>query len=170
MVFLLLFSVTLGAIVGMQERNELDTSELTVKITKLIRYVTPDGHVYTAETGAPHNNSSEYQRIRSLFFENNMDSASVNGVGNFDMSDDYTENQIGRSRERRWNSAENRVWFAKVQAGAQCGVSMGAGEFLISARRRLGALSLACAPRATEWASMIKEINENGMAHCLLTT
>lgn len=154
----------------MQERSELDTSELTVKITKLIRYVTPDGHVYTAETGAPHNNSSEYQRIRSLFSEN-TDSASGNVVGHFDtVSDDYTENQIGRSRERRWNSAENKMWFAKVQAGAQCGVSMGAGEFLISARRRLGALSLACAPRATEWASMIKDINENGMAHCLLTT
>lgn len=156
----------------MQERNELDTSELTVKITKLIRYVTPDGHTYTADTGAPHNNSSEYQRIRSLFYE---DEEKIHPTGiSTDVfatiDSDYTENQIGRSKERRWDNAEKRVWYVKVQASAQCGVTVGPGEFLISARRRLGALSLACAPRSAEWASMIKQINDEGTAHCFLTT
>lgn len=155
----------------MRDRSELDTSELTIQITKLIRYITPDGHTYTADTGAPHNNSSEYQRIKNLF---HLDSDEliggpfhgVNGV----TDPGFVENQISRSREKRWDSGEVKTWYARVQANAQCGVASGSGEFLIAARRKLGTLSLACAPRMSDWNSLVKKINEEGTAHCLLTT
>lgn len=49
-----------------------------------------------------------------------------------------------------------------------CGVSHGVGEFVFMARRKLGDLTLQCAPRLEDWASLVRSLTEEGKAHCVL--
>lgn len=131
----------------MQERKELDTSELTVRVTKLIRYSGPGGRTYQADP----------------------DPATVTPSGPFP---ELVENQISSSHQtaKRRRRKKEDVWFARVHVSSKCGVAAGRGEFLISARRRLGSLALACAPRIEQWQRVAREINKKETAHCLLTT
>jgi hypothetical protein len=52
--------------------------------------------------------------------------------------------------------------------GQQCGARDGDGEFVFMARRRLGDLTLTCAPRLEEWAVLSRKLNRLGSAHCVL--
>lgn len=55
-----------------------------------------------------------------------------------------------------------------LQVAQHCGVSHGLGEFVFMARRKLGDLTLQCAPRLEDWAVLINKLSEEGKAHCVL--
>lgn len=50
----------------------------------------------------------------------------------------------------------------------RCGVSHGVGEFIFMARRKLGDLTLQCAPRLEDWAHISNMLTKEGKAHCVL--
>lgn len=74
------------------------------------------------------------------------------------------------SREVETNviSEEDGVREVTLHVSQNCGVSHGAGEFVFMARRKLGDLSLQCAPRLEEWALLVNTLSEEGRAHCVL--
>ncbi|XP_060535437.1 meteorin-like protein [Cylas formicarius] len=53
-----------------------------------------------------------------------------------------------------------------LNAPRRCGVSHGAGEFVFMARKKLGDLTLQCAPRFEDWAALVVRLN--AQAHCVL--
>ncbi|XP_012271881.1 meteorin-like protein isoform X2 [Orussus abietinus] len=53
----------------------------------------------------------------------------------------------------------------RVRVPASCDARHGQGEFVIMAKRRLGDLTLACAPRLEAWAEAVREL---GTAPCVL--
>lgn len=55
-----------------------------------------------------------------------------------------------------------------LHVSQSCGVSHGTGEFVFMARRKLGDLTLQCAPRLEEWATLINKLSGEGKAHCVL--
>lgn len=55
-----------------------------------------------------------------------------------------------------------------LQVARHCGVSHGSGEFVFMARRKLGNLTLKCAPRLADWSVMIKTLTDEGKTHCVL--
>lgn len=110
-----MFTVTRGIIYGVENHDELEISQMSVKVTKLIRHTVDD--TYTRES----------------------------------------------------NSVEPDILHEVTLHVAQhCGVSHGAGEFVFMARRKLGDLTLQCAPRLEDWAVLVNELSEEGKAHCVL--
>lgn len=112
--------VTRGIIHGVENSEELHVSQLTVRITKLIRHTTEDGYYKDIE-----NNSID-------------------------------------------NSSEENVKEIKLNVAEHCGVTHGVGEFVFMARRKLGDLTIKCAPRLEDWAVLINKLSEEGKAHCVL--
>lgn len=55
-----------------------------------------------------------------------------------------------------------------IHVAQHCGVSHGLGEFVFMARRKLGDLTLQCAPRLEDWALIVNTLSDEGKAHCLL--
>ncbi|XP_066138128.1 meteorin-like protein [Euwallacea fornicatus] len=55
-----------------------------------------------------------------------------------------------------------------VTVPQHCGINHGLGEFVFMARRKLGDLSLVCAPRLETWALLSGRMNEDGRSHCML--
>ncbi|RZC32452.1 meteorin-like protein [Asbolus verrucosus] len=55
-----------------------------------------------------------------------------------------------------------------LHVAQHCGVSHGLGEFVFMARRKLGDLTLQCAPRLEDWAMLVNKLSEEGKAHCVL--
>lgn len=117
--FCLFFSVTRGIIRGVENNEELEVSQMSVKITKLIRHTPEDAYSRDVET-------------------------------NIISEDDDGHKEV------------------ILHISQNCGVSHGTGEFVFMARRKLGDLSLQCAPRLEEWALLINSLTEEGMAHCVL--
>jgi hypothetical protein len=52
--------------------------------------------------------------------------------------------------------------------GQHCGARQGEGEFVFMARRKLGDLTLACAPRLDEWVRVQRRLSRSGAAECIL--
>ncbi|CAH0719470.1 unnamed protein product, partial [Brenthis ino] len=119
--------VSRGIIVGSEQREELDTTQLTWRLTKLIRATAP---------GDTEVHDDDYYRYD-------------------------TDNTVELRRSRRGVHAH-------VQVAAACGAAAGAGEFLLMARRRLGRLALACAPRLAQWRALVRRRRADGSAHCAL--
>ncbi|XP_017782590.1 PREDICTED: meteorin-like protein [Nicrophorus vespilloides] len=111
--------VTRGIIRGVENQEDLELSQMIVKVTKMIRQPTEDDD-FTIET-----NSIE---------------------------------RFGEEREIQLNVAQ------------RCGVSHGVGEFVFMARRKLGELTLQCAPRLEDWALLMHSLTEEGKAHCVLSS
>ncbi|CAH0750951.1 unnamed protein product [Diatraea saccharalis] len=133
--------VSRGIFVRTDQREDLDTTQLTLRITKLIRATTHAGEDRKdlhepAEDG-------EYYRYE---VDNSLESTT--------------------HRNRRGRRA--RSLHAHVHVPAVCGAAAGPGEFLVMARRRLGRYSLVCAPRLDQWTDLVEKRNADGTAHCLL--
>ncbi|GBP65197.1 hypothetical protein EVAR_50004_1 [Eumeta japonica] len=75
------------------------------------------------------------------------------------------ENELPEARKRL---VYNTDLHAHVHVASVCGASAGAGEFMVMARRRLGRLTLVCAPRIDDWVALVKRRNADGNAHCVL--
>ncbi|KAB0796212.1 hypothetical protein PPYR_10273 [Photinus pyralis] len=112
--------VTRGIIHGIENDDDLEVSQISVKVTKLIRHTADEGYRDDWEES-----------------ENSIDSG--------DVTKEIT-----------------------VQVPQHCGVKHGLGEFVFMARRKLGDLTLQCAPRLEDWAAFVNVISEEGKAHCVL--
>lgn len=73
-------------------------------------------------------------------------------------SNDLESNTIGHLNEDE----------ISINVAQHCGVSHGVGEFVFMARRKLGDLTLQCAPRLEDWALLMNSLTEKGKAHCVL--
>jgi hypothetical protein len=122
MLLLISITVTRGIIRGIENKDELEVSQLTIKVTKLLRRSTED----------------------SLSATSTPDSESNSVV-------------MGGSDEQ-----------VSVNVALHCGARHGTGEFVFMARRKLGDLALSCAPRLEDWVSIVRKINKEGTAHCVL--
>jgi hypothetical protein len=58
--------------------------------------------------------------------------------------------------------------LAKVYAPMKCKVKSGPGEYVISARMRLGRPHLTCASTMSEWVRLVRNANADGSAPCVL--
>ncbi|KAJ8892486.1 hypothetical protein PR048_005066 [Dryococelus australis] len=56
----------------------------------------------------------------------------------------------------------------RIDVPLHCGAKHGTGEFVFMARRKLGDLTLTCAPRLEDWAEVVSRTNRDGSAHCVL--
>lgn len=122
-----MFSVTVtrGIIHGVENRDDMEVSQMSVKVTKLIRHTTEDGY------------SSDLEDSNSIPDDDDSSSSSL----------------------------LDRV---TINVAQHCGVSHGLGEFVFMARRKLGYLTLQCAPRLEDWAVLVNRLSEEGKAHCVL--
>lgn len=116
--------VTRGIIRGVENHEDVDTTQMSIKITKLIRHVAEDDYLREIET--------------NFLNQNNID---------------YNNNKI------------NEI---KLHVAKHCSVSHGVGEFVFMARRKLGDLTLQCAPRLEDWAVLVNRLSEEGKSHCVL--
>ncbi|XP_059045379.1 meteorin-like protein [Achroia grisella] len=139
--------VSRGVIISSEPREDLDTTQLTVRLTKLIR---------ATGRNDEHKDDSE-------------------GVGDDDYYRYDVDNVLERSTHRKSARRRSRKprnhehgLHAHVHVAAACGAAAGAGEFLVMARRRLGRYSLVCAPRLHHWEQLVSSRNADGTAHCLL--
>lgn len=115
-------TVTRGIIRSIENKEELEVSQLTVKVTKLLRQSTED----------------------------NLSSTYTSG-------DDSNTVVTGNSDEQVF-----------LNVALHCGARRGTGEFVFMARRKLGDFALSCAPRLEDWANIVRKINKEGTAHCVL--
>lgn len=122
MVLLVSITVTRGIIRSIENKDELEVSQLTVKVTKLLRHSTEDS---LSSTSTP----------------------------------DSESNSVVAS------DSDEQVF---VNVALHCGVRHGTGEFVFMARRKLGDMALSCAPRLEDWISVVRKINKEGTAHCVL--
>lgn len=104
----------------MENREELEVSQLSVKVTKLIRHTTDDAYL--------------------------------------DDTDDSSANDV----------EDGPLKEVTLHISQHCGVRHGLGEFVFMARRKLGDLTLQCAPRLEDWAQLVNALSEEGKAHCIL--
>lgn len=121
-VFFYYFTVTRGIIRGVENHDEMEVSQVSVKVTKLIRHTTEDGY-----------------------------------------SDDIEESENFIENPHESSSKEVTLHVAQ-----HCGVKHGLGEFVFMARRKLGDLTLQCAPRLEDWAVLVNSLSDEGKAHCVL--
>lgn len=56
----------------------------------------------------------------------------------------------------------------KLNMPRHCHPQHGPGEFVFMGRKRLGDLTLVCAPRLSEWTYIVRTMNSDGTSHCLL--
>ena len=117
-----LIAVTRGIIRGIENKDELEVAQVTVKITKLLRQSTEDNVSMISPVSGDSN---------SVVMEDSDEQVSVN-------------------------------------VARHCGARPGTGEFVFMARRKLGDLALSCAPRLEDWATVVRKINKDGTAHCVL--
>lgn len=56
----------------------------------------------------------------------------------------------------------------KMNMPRHCEPQHGPGEFVFMGRKRLGEMTVVCAPTLTEWAEMARSMNSDGTSHCVL--
>ncbi|XP_049869180.1 meteorin-like protein [Pectinophora gossypiella] len=132
--------VSRGLFVGSEQREDLDSTQLTLKLTKLIRATASDDR--------------------------------YDGFGDGDENEEYyryeIDNAIEQTTHRNHRRRKGRSLHAHIHVSSICGASTGAGEFLVTARRRLGRYALVCSPRIEDWIKLVKRRNEEGTALCQL--
>ncbi|XP_050300753.1 meteorin-like protein [Anthonomus grandis grandis] len=111
--------VARGIIHSVENKENLEISQMTVKITKLMR----------------HTSAEE--------FLEEIDSNDI-------VQSPFSSKQV------------------TLNIPQHCGVNHGLGEFVFMARRKLGDLTLLCAPRLETWALLANKLNEEGRSHCVL--
>ncbi|XP_039754572.1 meteorin-like protein [Pararge aegeria] len=131
--------VSRGMMVGSEQREDLDTTQLTWRLTKLIRATA------AGDTG-DFDDDDEYYR--------------------YDI--DNSIEHKNRRTHKHARSRKARGMHTHVHVSAACGAAAGAGEFFLMARRRLGKYTLVCAPRLHDWKLLVERRNAEGTAHCFL--
>lgn len=116
-------TVTRGIIRSIENKEELEVAQLTVKVTKLLRQSTEDSVSLTS--------TSVNDSLNSVVMVNSDEQVFLN-------------------------------------VPLHCGARHGTGEFVFMARRKLGDLALSCAPRLEDWVNIVRKINKEGTAHCVL--
>ncbi|XP_030750878.1 meteorin-like protein [Sitophilus oryzae] len=111
--------VTRGTIHSVENDRKTETSQVSVKITKLIRHTSADEFFEEIETNNVYIPPTMHKHVT-------------------------------------------------LNVPQHCGINHGLGEFVFMARRKLGELSLLCAPRLETWAVLVSELNEGGRSHCVL--
>ncbi|KAK9891516.1 hypothetical protein WA026_014752 [Henosepilachna vigintioctopunctata] len=111
--------VTRGIIHGVENHLDEELSQMSVKITRLIRHTVEENAAQDIETN---NIPDEGESLKKV----------------------------------------------TISVAQHCGVTHGIGEFVFMARRKLGELTLQCAPRLEDWAKLISSLSEEGKAHCVL--
>ncbi|CAH2106539.1 unnamed protein product [Euphydryas editha] len=142
--------VSRGIIVGIEQREELDATRLTWRLTKLLRVTASGDDGDTVDTADTADTSDT------------VDTADTSDVA--DIASDIDDNYYRYARVRR----RRRALQAHVHVAAACGAAAGAGEFLLMARRRLGRYALVCAPRLADWRALVRRRAADGAAHCEL--
>ncbi|XP_046659901.1 meteorin-like protein [Homalodisca vitripennis] len=61
-----------------------------------------------------------------------------------------------------------RETLVELTVPGHCGAKHGTGEFVFMARRKLGDLSITCAPRLEDWVEVVRSENLSGSANCVL--
>lgn len=112
--------MTRGVIRGVENKDELEISQMSIKVTKLIRRTGDDGYAKEIETNSA------------------------------------------------LDDGEDALEKVTIHVPQHCGVTHGEGEFIFMARRKLGDLTLQCAPRLEHWALLVHKLSEEGKAHCIL--
>ncbi|GLV35023.1 hypothetical protein CBL_09503 [Carabus blaptoides fortunei] len=82
-------------------------------------------------------------------------------------ADDGDNNEIETNHVSQTDFREHHQEVS-LQVPKHCGVSHGVGEFIFMARRKLGDLTLQCAPRLEDWAALVRSLTDEGKAHCVL--
>ncbi|XP_023936504.2 meteorin-like protein [Bicyclus anynana] len=131
--------VSRGMMVGSEQREDLDTTQLTWRLTKLVRAT-------AAHDAGDLADDDEYYRYE---IDNSIE-------------------QTSRRPHKRTRVRKTRGLHAHVHVPRACGAAAGAGEFFLMARRRLGKYSLVCAPRLHDWKTLVERRNAEGTAHCFL--
>lgn len=137
--------VSRGVIIGSEQREDLDTTQLTLRLTKLIRAT---GNASDAKGKHEAHENDDYYRYE---VDNTLERSTH-------------INHRNHSKRRR----KQRSLHAHVHVSSVCGAAAGAGEFLVMARRRLGRYSLVCAPRVEDWVQLVERRNGDQTVHCLL--
>lgn len=141
--------VTRGIIRGVENLDDLEISQMTIKVTKLIRHTS-----------------------------NPADDDDNDVADNIDLMDPTRANsKTDYFSYRTIDSSSNTLSFdidsgadhhVVVHVAQHCGVTHGLGEFVFMARRKLGALTLQCAPRLEDWALLVHKMNDEESALCVL--
>ncbi|XP_063534075.1 meteorin-like protein [Cydia strobilella] len=131
--------VSRGTFVGAEQRSDLDSTQLTLRLSKLIR-----------ATGSAGPDPRTDDAVDDHYYRYEVDNA--------------LEHTTHRNHRRR----KTRSLHAHIHVSSVCGAEAGAGEFLVMARRRLGRYALVCAPRIQDWEELVERRTRDGSAHCSL--
>ncbi|KAJ0177112.1 hypothetical protein K1T71_007121 [Dendrolimus kikuchii] len=134
--------VSRGVIIGSEQREDLDTTQLTHSPAVVRRART--------SPVPPRQSVIRVRCVRSYEVDNTLERST----------------HITHRNHRR--KRKERSLHAHVHVSSVCGAAAGAGEFLVMARRRLGRYSLVCAPRIEDWVQLVERRTSDGTAHCLL--
>lgn len=137
--YIYIITVTRGIIYNVQEQPTLDTIELTIKHTTILR-----------------NNlnamlNDEIQLYNYLKLRNK-----INKLQTFVQNDKFSD-----------NDNNNNIEF-KFHTPTHCGATSGEGEFVFMGRKRFQEIMLICAPRLTEWIDIVRNLNATDNAPCIL--
>ncbi|KAF7270620.1 hypothetical protein GWI33_016416 [Rhynchophorus ferrugineus] len=111
--------VTRGTILSVDNNKESELSQMTVKITNLIRHSFADEFIQDMDENSIHVRPSNHKQVM-------------------------------------------------LNVPQHCDVNHGIGEFVFMARRKLGELTLLCAPRLETWSALVNKLNDEGKSHCVL--
>ncbi|KAG4079513.1 hypothetical protein HA402_005210 [Bradysia odoriphaga] len=132
--------VTRGTIFSIQQQPSLDTVEITIKRTKILR-----------------NNMQAIQNAEDAWRRNYKEQKfnAKRHRRKSPISNDIDDHPI--------DAAE-----FKFHTPTHCSPSHGEGEFVFIGRKRFDELMLICAPRLEEWAHISRTVNETNTAPCIL--
>ncbi|XP_046408985.1 meteorin-like protein [Ischnura elegans] len=133
--------VTRGSIRSVESRDDPDTSELKVRVTKLIRRTRAPPPALEGDPALDEDEIHEEQQQQPR---------DKGGAG-------------------WWSgAAADRGASVTLHVPAHCGARHGAGEFVFMAQRKLGQLRLRCAPRLEDWAELARRANRLAASPCVL--
>lgn len=135
-----MFLVTRGTIYSIQQQPSLDTVEITIKRTKILR------NNMQAIQNAEDAWRRHYKEQKFKTKKHRRKSM---------ISNDVDDNQIDLNE-------------LKFHTPTHCSPSHGEGEFVFIGRKRFDELMLICAPRLEEWAHLSRRTNESNTAPCIL--
>lgn len=140
--FIKFFLVTRGTIYAIQQQPTLDTVEITIKRTKILRN-NMQAIQNAEDSWRRHYKDQKFQtkkHRRKSLITNDVDDNHID-------SDEF-----------------------KFHTPIHCSPSHGEGEFVFIGRKRFDEIMLICAPRLEEWAIISRRVNESDTAPCILSS
>ncbi|KAJ6628968.1 Meteorin-like protein, partial [Pseudolycoriella hygida] len=132
--------VTRGTIYSVQQQQSLDTVEITIKQTKILRD-NMDATRIAEDAWRHHYKDPKFKTKRHR--------------RKLQISNDVNANEMDLGEFR-------------FHTPTHCSPSHGDGEFVFIGRKRFDEVMLICAPRLEEWAHLSRKINETNTAPCIL--